>query len=214
MDGMPDATPIGGEALRASPAPLPAVPAQVPAPAPGPGAARTPTECPAEFARLVAEQRERVWRVVYRLLGWGDEVEDVVQEVFVAALRGAAGFRGEADARTWLTAIAIRKCRTHVRKRRLRQRLLGWLSHKPATSAAVSPAERHEEAERVRQAVRQLGVRDREVLVLRYLEQMSVKQMSTVLDLAVNAVEVRLTRARQRLKAVLQAQTGRAGVRE
>lgn len=155
------------------------------------------------FDELVAEHQQRIARLCYRLLGWRQDVEDVVQEVFLAALRGLPEFRGQSDVATWLTRIAINTCRAHLRKRFLRlRRPAAWPGGPERPSAW--PAERRlmdrERFERVRRAVRKLPPKYREVVVLRYLEEMPLPEIAEVLELSRNAVEVRLNRARKRLK--------------
>ncbi|MHB1036502.1 MAG: RNA polymerase sigma factor [Pirellulales bacterium] len=160
----------------------------------------------AAFDRIVALHQVRVARLAYRLLGWPDEVDDVVQEVFLAAFKGLRKFRGQSKLSTWLTTIAINKCRSHGRKRLLRlnflTRLLAAGENKPA-ALPERPLMDREKLGRVRQAVQTLPARYREVVVLRYLEEMSIGEISEVLALSRNAVEVRLTRGRNRLKGLL-----------
>jgi RNA polymerase sigma factor (sigma-70 family) len=159
----------------------------------------------AGFDRLVADHRERIARLAYRLLGWRDEVEDVVQEVFLAALRNREAFRAESRLTTWLTTIAINKCRSHLRRRLLR--LVFFARSRPRLAAAVDGAERaaleRESFEQVRRALQKLPTRCREVVVLRYLEEMPILEIAEVLGISRNAVEVRLNRARARLRADL-----------
>ncbi len=50
------------------------------------------------FDNLIAEHEARIRRLVFRLLGWSDEAEDVVQEVFLSALLGLKTFRGQSAA--------------------------------------------------------------------------------------------------------------------
>lgn len=158
------------------------------------------------FAEIVSAHQGRISRLVYRLLGWRDEADDVVQEVFLAALKNLRRFRGRSSLSTWLTRIAINKCRTHRRRRFLRERLFRAAGDE-AGLVRVGPADRAHMAgetfERVRRAVARLPGRYREVVVLRYLEEMPVEQITRTLGLSRNAVEVRLHRARQRLRAAL-----------
>ena len=72
---------------------------------------------PGAFESLVSLYQGRIARLAYRLLGWSGDVDDVVQEVFLAALRNAGSFRGEASLWTWLTRITLNRCRTHQRRR-------------------------------------------------------------------------------------------------
>ena len=162
---------------------------------------------PSAFDEIVTLHRERVTGLAFRLLGWRDgEVEDVVQEVFLSVLNHLGRFRGESKVGTWLTVITINKCRTHrtrwfARWRMLRRRLKEAPSE-PAP-AADEGVRRDETSARVREAVQKLRPRDREVIVLHYLEQNDLAEMAGLLGVSQNAVEVRLHRARQRLKGLL-----------
>src|SRR4029079_1822741 len=103
------------------------------------------------------------------------EVEDVVQDVFVAALVHRSRFRGDASLTTWLTAITVNRCRSALRRRKLLSLLgLGDGAHDtvgPDAPAWHLPAA-EETSRRVREAVQSLPPRDREVIVLRYFEQL------------------------------------------
>src|SRR5881409_3425290 len=78
----------------------------------------------AAFEAVVALHRPRITRLVYRLLGWPNDVDDMVQEVFLAALTQCRRFRGQSALATWLTVIALNKCRTHRRSLLSRWRTL------------------------------------------------------------------------------------------
>ncbi len=159
----------------------------------------------AAFASLVRTHQDRVARLVWRLLGASGDVEDVVQCVFVAALDKLRSYRGEAGFASWLTAIAINQCRSFQRKRRFWGILRARLRHRPQVlePAADQGTVRRQAVERVQAALRELSVADREVIVLRYLEELPVSELAGLLGLAKNAVEVRLTRARGRLRGLL-----------
>ena len=78
----------------------------------------------AAFDEIVEAHQQRIVRLGFRLLGSPDEVEDVVQEVFLSVLQNLKRFRGESKLSTWLTTIALNKCRSHHRRRLLRLRTL------------------------------------------------------------------------------------------
>ncbi len=159
-----------------------------------------------DFETIVTSHRDRITRLAHRLLGWSGEAEDVVQDVFLAAFKGLRRFRGDADIGTWLTAITVNKCRTHHRRRWLRLR---WLREVPkeaeAASSADQPGMALETSAQVRRAVQALPARYREVVVLRYLEEMPAAEIAALLGISANSVEVRLHRARARLKERLAA---------
>src|SRR5262245_54345669 len=64
-----------------------------------------------ELDRLVAQHAPQITRLVRRLLGWPGDVDDVVQDIFVAALKGLPRFNRRSALATWLTRIAINCCR-------------------------------------------------------------------------------------------------------
>jgi RNA polymerase sigma-70 factor (ECF subfamily) len=163
------------------------------------------------FDRLVAENQERVARLVYRLLGWrgshsNGEVDDVVQDVFLAALKNLKSFRDEASEWTWLAAIAINRCRTLKRRRLLEFRWL-MLAGRHRVVEEACEVERDETSERVRQAVAALPAKDREVIVLYYLEDWPVARIGEALGVKPGAIDVRMHRARQKLRELLDQNT-------
>ena len=154
----------------------------------------------AAFDRLVLAHQGRVVRLVHRLLGRPQEVDDVVQEVFLSVLENLRRFRGECRFSTWLTRIVVSKCRSHQRWRLRRLRL--WLA---ACRSEVGRASNSSSAasDAVCRAVDQLPAKYREPVVLRYFEDLSVPEIGEALGISAGAVEVRLTRARQKLKRML-----------
>lgn len=159
---------------------------------------------PAALDLLIDLYQPRVTRLAHRLLGWSGDVDDVVQDVFLAALRNARAFRHDASLWTWLSAITINRCRSQHRRRALLSRLLGLVGReKTCQAAADEPALRDETTREVRSAVTALRPRDREVVVLFYLEQLTIGQISERLGASPNSVEVRLYRTRRKLRESL-----------
>jgi RNA polymerase sigma-70 factor, ECF subfamily len=159
--------------------------------------------------RVIALNHERVSRLVARLVGWNSDREDVVQEVFLLALRGARRFRGDSRISTWLTRIAINVCRSHHRKRLLRARfwktLIAGQPEEPLDLDEPSmPQDRRERIMQVTQAMQRLKPAYREVIVLHYLEEMPAEEIRQILGISRNMVEVRLHRARKMLEEMLE----------
>lgn len=157
----------------------------------------------AAFEQLVCCHQAAVARLAHRLLGWRDReaVEDIVQDVFLIALRRLKDFRGESSVRTWLISVTINCCRSHRRRSLVRLR---WLRQVFSTTALVDDAANRTHAQEtsreVRDALCKLAPPDREVIVLFYLERMPAAEMAVLLGVRVATVNVRLHRARTRLK--------------
>jgi RNA polymerase sigma-70 factor (ECF subfamily) len=152
------------------------------------------------FALVVAAHQDRLARLVYRLLGWGGEVEDVVQDVFLAAWTKRRQLRKPQRLAGWLASIAVNRCRNYRRRRFLRTVLLGGRDEQVAAAPRSQP---DDTAARVRRAVRALPGRLREVAVLRYLEEMDLDEICRVLGIRPGAARVRLHRARAMLRTSL-----------
>jgi RNA polymerase sigma-70 factor (ECF subfamily) len=158
------------------------------------------------FDRIVERYSPDVGALANRLLGWPGEVEDVSQDIFLAAYLGLKRFRWECSLKSWLFTITINKCRTHRRKRLLRRRTFSRAADRapqpPARPAYGNPMDT-ETFNRVRKAVAALPARYREPIVLRYLQEMHTEEIGRTLGISQNALHVRLSRARERLKRSL-----------
>jgi RNA polymerase sigma-70 factor, ECF subfamily len=156
----------------------------------------------AAFEELADRYGPRMLRTAHRLLGWSGhgDAQDAVQDVLARMLArphriAAAGGSIE----RWLIAVTVNECRTHKRR---------WLARfnalrcQPAWEPA--PPADLEVQDQVRKAVQKLPPRDREVIVLHYLEEIPVAEIAGMLGLKCNAVQVRLHRARRRLTEKLE----------
>ena len=149
----------------------------------------------------------RLRRLVHRLLGWNasaHDIDDVVQDALLAAFRHREQFRGDAKLTTWLTRIALSKAKNHARSQRLRQRLFSFFGSTEAAAPEGAARDAHQ-LDRTKLAMRNLCHRDREVLVLRYLEQRDVAAIAELCNCTRAAVDTRLTRARRRLRKLVDA---------
>ena len=137
-----------------------------------------------------------------------EEAEDVVQDACVRALRSLPTLRAD-DARAWLLAIVRNAWYSRVSRRK------GPAQALPLASAPGDPPDdgldpealllQKRDVARVREALEQLPVDFREVIVLREIEGMSYKEIAAVVCVPIGTVMSRLARARDRLSTVLRA---------
>lgn len=156
------------------------------------------------FNELVEVHCVRLMRLIRQLVEPSEDPEDALQETLVAAYCGLHRFRCESSFRTWVTRIAINKCRS-IRRRNSRKRLFVSAFASIRKSRVVEPSEsdRNDVIEEVRRAVQMLTPIYREPIVLTYFEHLPVEQIAEVLQLKPNTVEVRLSRARGMLRESL-----------
>jgi len=136
------------------------------------------------------------------------EQDEVLSRVFQRALRALPSFRGESRLSTWLYRIAWREGLRQAAKERRedgRTAPLEIVIGRPdGAEDQLRTLERQETALRVRAALARLGDRDREVLALRYLEDLSVAEVAERLGISATAAKVRSHRALTRLRVVLE----------
>jgi RNA polymerase sigma-70 factor (ECF subfamily) len=145
-----------------------------------------------------------VERWVRRLAGPGAEVEDLVHDVFLVALRRRHEFRGDAKLSTWLFRITERI----VRKRRFRQRVHGFLNLvfrdstvalAPASPTPLEELERRQQCALLYDALNRLPEKYRTPVIMFDIDGRSAAEVATLLEIKPNAVWVRIHRARARL---------------
>ncbi len=149
---------------------------------------------------------EHLHRLIGNLMAWNGEVDDLMQELLLKAWKNASSYRGEAPLRHWLTQIAVRVCRNQHRASRR------WFNHlirfgKLETAKTNGPERTSDDPrwDATQQAMSRLSHSDRELLVLFYIEQQSIESISAQLAASAETMNVRLHRARQRLKKLLEA---------
>jgi len=163
----------------------------------------------AKDRKATAEFVERYSGTVYafvrrRLLYRPEAVDDVVQEVFLAAWRALAHFRGESHLKSWLLGIARHKLDDYHRGR---ARELAWPGDAGGDKVADLSSEtleaqfdRATERDKLRRVLQEIPEHYRLVLVLRYLEELSLREIGEITDRTEKAVERLLARARDQFR--------------
>ena len=159
------------------------------------------------FDEIVKKYAETITNLVNRLLGWPGEVDDVTQDVFLAAFLGLKKFRSDASLKTWLFTIAINMTKSFKAKRLLRNKHLRdiktEINFDGQASAADDKVTDEEKFQQVRSVINSLSHKYRQPIVLRYLYEFEISQISQMLGVSINVVNTRLSRAREKLKTSL-----------
>ncbi|MFI6738564.1 RNA polymerase sigma factor [Nonomuraea sp. NPDC050451] len=161
----------------------------------------------AALAELVDRWRVPVWTYVRRMLD-AERADDVSQEVWLAVIRGLPRLREPARFAPWLFTIARRSVTDRLRSQYAREELAA-----PAV-AAEDPVEAMVDAIADRaelvSALSELPVLEREILVLFYLEDLSVEDCAQICRIPAGTVKSRLNRARRLLREHLEEKGSRA----
>jgi RNA polymerase sigma-70 factor, ECF subfamily len=165
----------------------------------------------AAFEQLVREETPRLLRMLIRIVRNEEEAKSIVQETFLIAYQRLHTFRSESKFTTWLYSIGIYQARMSLRRKKYQMRLQEtnldllepqhqWRYH------AWSPesfAESEERARLIRDSIEKLPENYREVITLRDMEELSSEEVSDRVGISSGAVRVRLHRARQALRVLL-----------
>jgi RNA polymerase sigma-70 factor (ECF subfamily) len=164
---------------------------------------------PSAFATLVDQYQGYVFSVALKYVTNREIAEELAQDVFVKAYRNLADFKGSSKFSTWLYSITHNTCVSHLRKKKS-PILLPGDEHLHAiadtTGCAQHAGMRMEAASQQKtlaNAIGQLNATDAQIVTLFYLGEQSLDEIGLVLGLTPNNVKVRLFRARQKLRELL-----------
>ncbi len=134
--------------------------------------------------------------------------EDVLFRIFFRALNALPNFRSESKISTWLYHITWRESLRHIQKQKQfaqKEAPLIEAENQPDPGESVlGVLERQETAEHVQKALSKLPLKDREILALRYLEELKTTEVAQRINLPIGTVKARIHRALVRLKIMLE----------
>jgi RNA polymerase sigma-70 factor (ECF subfamily) len=153
------------------------------------------------FSRLVERHHRRVFGTAHRMLGDREAAADITQDTFLAAWRALEGFEERARFSTWITKIAMNRCRNALRAPEAARTgpLLTDPPGDPARGPEAAVGDR-EVAAHLERALGRIDAEHREILVLREIEGLSYDAIAEILDLEAGTVKSRLHRARAALR--------------
>jgi RNA polymerase sigma-70 factor (ECF subfamily) len=153
----------------------------------------------AAFRAIYEHYQDRIFNLIYYSIGDRAAAQDVLQIAFLKAYRGLAGFRFESSLGTWIYRIAINECQNQNRRHGYEHvPIEAVLGTGEDMDTGALPDELHltdERREIIREALLSLSPHLRTVIVLRYLEGLSYKEIASVLECSAGTVASRLSRA-------------------
>jgi RNA polymerase sigma-70 factor (ECF subfamily) len=156
---------------------------------------------------LVFRWQPRLWRLAARLTSDRDAASDLVQEAWLAIVRGLGRLDDPARFRVWAYRIVANKCADRVRRRAVRRNAAQELQSLAAAreeDGGPSSLNGADEASRLRAALWRLPDDLRTTLALHYLEGLSVLEIAAVFNAPAGTVKSRLHNARAQLGKILQ----------
>lgn len=165
---------------------------------------------PIDWQSALAQHDRWLRTIAYARLYDADGVDEVMQEVSLAAVRQSAPLADHAKVAPWLYQLTVRQSLLYRRKlgrrRKLNQRYADRFQPTEIDQRTTDPLlwlMADERRQWVREALSRLNARDAEILLLKYTENWSYRELAEHLGISHSAVEARLHRARKRLRAKL-----------
>ena len=167
------------------------------------------------FADVYNEFHEKVNRYLGRMVGKND-AEDLTQEVFLKINKGLPDFKGKSSLSTWVYRIATNAALDRMKSRSYREATetvaLEEMSHEPENRgageeslSAEREAIRNEMTDCIQEFVAKLPIDYRVAILLSEIKELRNQQIAAILGISLDAVKIRLHRARVRLKAEFEA---------
>ena len=156
------------------------------------------------FRQLVEAYQTQVYRLALRMCG-ADGADDVTQDAFVAAWRALPNFRSACRFSTWLYRLTTNAAIDYLRREK-RHRAAGDIAELELPDDAPTMQELSERAETqscVRRALSRLSDEHRQVLLLRYMQELDYGEIAAALEVSEGTVKSRINRAKARLRELL-----------
>jgi len=157
-----------------------------------------------DFNALYSRYKRKVFGTVRNVIGPTQELEDIVQNVFLEIHRSLPRYKGTAQLSTWIYRIAVNVSLQHIRKKK-RQRVFLFLTERQSRNEGLQshdPRGQVLERERVKALYRlldKLGEKKRTTFVLYEMQGMSMQEIARISDVPINTVRSRLIAARAEL---------------
>ncbi len=169
------------------------------------------------FDELFNAYEQKIFNLVYRLVGDFEDAADLTSETFVRALRAYDRFRGDAHPYTWLYRIAVNLCKNYFRQQQHRSRVHSFSLDAPLEGDERSsareiedtgqePQQRVEAGEleaQVQGCLLKLRPDFRALIILRDIQGLSYREIAGILGCPERSVKSRLFRARSKLRELL-----------
>ncbi|WP_064091704.1 RNA polymerase sigma factor SigW [Rossellomorea aquimaris] len=167
------------------------------------------------FAELVELYKDKVFQICFRMIGNRHEAEDISQEAFIRAYINIETFNQNRKFSTWLFRIATNLCIDRIRKKKpdyyLDAEVAGTegLTMYSQVAADVQlpedEVENLELQETIQTEISKLPEKYRSVIVLKYIEELPLQEISEILDLPLGTVKTRVHRGREALRKQLRS---------
>lgn len=172
------------------------------------------------FERLITQNKQQIYRTIFRITKIREDAEDQMQETFMRAYRGLKYFQGNSKFKTWLTQIAVNQALMCLRKRRNNLGLPVRSENDPNSEELIlldvaesrpNPEQQWaqtEMANHLEAEVNRLPKGLRSAFILRHVHEYTSIEVAMALGISTDAVKSRVLRARRKLRERIEKSSG------
>lgn len=162
------------------------------------------------FAVLVDRYKDLVFTLSIRMLKHREEAEEVSQDTFIKVFKALPKFKGDSKLSTWVYKVAYNTCLDRIKKNKKHYNdvaIDSFTEHQIKTvDNALDALEEKEQQQTIQDCLQQLASKDSFLLSLFYFEELSLEEISHIVNMEANTVKVNIHRARKRLAIILKQQ--------
>lgn len=155
------------------------------------------------FEVLIERYEEKIRRYAKKFLSEKEDIEDLLQEIFLKAYENIKSFDPKRKFSTWLYRIAHNELVNAIKKRRFSFDLDLFLPYLSTKENLIEKIDQKEMQEIIEKSLNKLEPKYREPLILFYFENLSYQEISEILQIPVSTVGVRIKRAKEKIKKLL-----------
>lgn len=162
------------------------------------------------YAQIVDEFQHKVYSTAYSFTQNPHDAEDLSQEIFWLIYQNLPTFKLDSKLSTWIYRIAVNKCLMHRRKEARRKNIANILPFNKEVSNNLADncqvdmdVIKNEDKDILYKAIECISIKYATVITLRYMQDLSIKEIGQILNLPQRTVETQLYRAKSKLKASL-----------
>ncbi|HRN93248.1 MAG: sigma-70 family RNA polymerase sigma factor [Chitinophagales bacterium] len=169
------------------------------------------------FAKLMERYRDSIYFMVLKMVHNRDDAEDLTQEAFSKAFNSLSNYSAEYAFSTWLFKIATNNCIDFIRKKRLQTTSLdsSTITNEEGESPTIAVADynpnpeqsiiKEQRAARIREVIEKLSPKYKQLIEMRYFDELSYEEIAAQLDLPLGTVKAQLFRAKDLLFNLLKS---------
>lgn len=161
----------------------------------------------AAFEPLITPYRRPLLGLAYRITRNSEDAKEVSQEAFLRAFKYLRNFNPEKSFKSWIYQILVHAAQNHQKKKAKQENLMRSDSRKEmALAPGDNPEQRHEASElgsRLMDCLDRLSPREKEVFLLRDIQDLNIKESAGILRCSAISVRVHLSAARKKIKKTL-----------